>query len=604
MSASKLRSDVWEHFIKHERTAKCKHCAKEFSFCGGTSNLRDHLLRAHERIYQPNKDSEAKTNKGKIEAFVTKTTCSVTRENKITQLIADFVAQDTRPAAVVEGAGFKRLLNYLEPGYRVPSAVHVVTCLQKRYSQVKSIVQRKLEEVNYISLTSDIWTSLSTQSYISSTAHFITDNWELHSCVLQTLYFPESHTGELIADKLKEICVHFSLPLEKVVAVVHDLGSNMRASLRILNGESDWASVECAAHTLQLCVKEGLEIPNIANLLSASRKLVGHFRHSSKATAALDQRQRQMNMPGKRLVQDCPTRWNSSFYMLERLLELRWPVSAVISDENVTKKSDRALDLKSTQWSLAEDLLPSLQKIQTATAYFSEEENVSLSTVLPVVLGLAENLHVDTDDSLSVQDFKRTVKAAILRRWNTDQLSPLLFLATALDPRFKLIKQLDDSLKKNVTEMVISNVERVVGDVDCTMADLDVTIVDSVSSSQSSSSQDLPVTKKAKPSALDILLGPEEDIRGRSIDDEVDAYFHEKVCLRKTNILEWWKINEPRFPNLSQLAKAIIGIPATSTPSERLFSVAGNVVSKKRTCLNPENVDIILFLNKNLKFLQ
>jgi len=112
------------------------------------------------------------------------------------------------------------------------------------------------------------------------------------------------------------------------------------------------------------------------------------------------------------------------------------------------------------------------------------------------------------------------------------------------------------------------------------------------------------VTKKAKPSALDILLGPEEDIRGRSIDDEVDAYFHEKVCLRKTNILEWWKINEPRFPNLSQLAKAVIGIPATSTPSERLFSVAGNVVSKKRTCLNPENVDIILFLNKNLKFLQ
>ena len=147
------------------------------------------MLRAHERIYQPNKDSEANTNKakGKIEAFVTKTTCSVIRENKITQLIADFVAQDTRPAAVVEGAGFKKLLNYLEPGYKIPSAVHLVTCLQKRYSQVKSTVQRKLEEVNYISLTSDIWTSLSTQSYISSTAYFITDNWELHSCVLQTL---------------------------------------------------------------------------------------------------------------------------------------------------------------------------------------------------------------------------------------------------------------------------------------------------------------------------------------------------------------------------------------------------------------------------------
>jgi len=133
---------------------------------------------------------------------------------------------------VVEGAGFKRLLNYLEPCYKVPSTIHVVTCLQKRFSQVKNNVRSKLEEANYVSLTSDTWISLSMQSYISSTAHFITNNWELHSCVLWTFYFPESHTGELIADKLKEICVYFSLPLEKVVAVVHDLGCNMRASLR------------------------------------------------------------------------------------------------------------------------------------------------------------------------------------------------------------------------------------------------------------------------------------------------------------------------------------------------------------------------------------
>jgi len=57
-----------------------------------------------------------------------------------------------------------------------------------------------------------------------------------------------------------------------------------------------------------------------------------------------------------------------------------------------------------------------------------------------------------------------------------------------------------------------------------------ITIVDSVSSSQSSSSQGPPVAKKAKPSALDILLGSEEDIGRKSIDDEVEAYFHEKVC--------------------------------------------------------------------------
>ena len=124
-----------------------------------------------------------------------------------------------------------------------------------------------------------------------------------------------------------------------MVTVVHDQGSNMQAFLRILHDDSGWASVNCAAHTLQLCVNEGLQIRSIAALLASGRKLVGHFKHSSKATAALAQKQKQMNMPVKKLIQDCPMRWNSSFYMLERILEIRWPISAVLGDESITKKS-------------------------------------------------------------------------------------------------------------------------------------------------------------------------------------------------------------------------------------------------------------------------
>ena len=122
---------------------------------------------------------------------------------------------------------------------------------------------------------------------------------------------------------------------------MYDQDSNMQASLRILSDELEWANVNCAAHTLQLCVNEGLQIPSIAAHLPAGQKLVGHFKHSSKATAALDQKQKQMNMPVKKLIQDCSTRWNSSYYMLERMLEVRWPISAVLGDESITKKSDR-----------------------------------------------------------------------------------------------------------------------------------------------------------------------------------------------------------------------------------------------------------------------
>ena len=74
----------------------------------------------------------------------------------------------------------------------------------------------------------------------------------------------------------------------------------------------------------------------------------------------------------KKLVQECATRWNSTFCKLERLLEMRWPVPAVLSDEQITKRSDRSLDLRTEQWTLTEELVNVLS-LEVATTFFSYE---------------------------------------------------------------------------------------------------------------------------------------------------------------------------------------------------------------------------------------
>ena len=47
-------------------------------------------------------------------------------------------------------------------------------------------------------------------------------------------------------------------------------------------------------------------------------------------------------------------------------------------------------------------------------------------------------------------------------------------------------------------------------------------------------------------------------------------------------------------------AKKLLCIPATSTPSERLFSTAGYVINSKRACLDADNVNMLCFLAENL----
>jgi len=81
--------------------------------------------------------------------------------------------------------------------------------------------------------------------------------------------------------------------------------------------------------------------------------------------------------------------------------------------------------------------------------------------------------------------------------------------------------------------------------------------------------------------------------------DEVASYLALPKIHHDECPLMWWKTNKTRFPILSKLAKKYLAVPATSTPSERLFSEAGNVMTIKRTQLAPNMLENLVFCKKN-----
>jgi len=67
------------------------------------------------------------------------------------------------------------------------------------------------------------------------------------------------------------------------------------------------------------------------------------------------------------------------------------------------------------------------------------------------------------------------------------------------------------------------------------------------------------------------------------------------------NPIPFWKNHSAVLDPLTEVALKYACIPATSVPSERIFSKAGQIVSQRRNRLSPKNVDILIFLNKNLE---
>lgn len=78
---------------------------------------------------------------------------------------------------------------------------------------------------------------------------------------------------------------------------------------------------------------------------------------------------------------------------------------------------------------------------------------------------------------------------------------------------------------------------------------------------------------------------------------QVDYYLRDIAPSLDINPLDWWKLNGPRFPKVATLARHYLCIPGVSLPS--LSSEAGQTFATSRTRLSPEDVDMMIFVNRN-----
>jgi hypothetical protein len=333
------KSKVWLHFEINKfdsKLAKCNLCsptAEEIKRGNGTSNLWSHLELYHKdsfnkKIGKLEQQSQLiliqdkKTDKTSQDSIQNKATTlftsnKPTSKSKIDQLLAEMIIIDTQPYSIVEDNGFLALMNAAFPHYQVPCRNYFFSYIEKLFNEKIKVLTEKLKETEHVALTTDLWTSSQNEAIVTLTGHFVNKNGDLEDCVLETKSFGSArHTGENISIQLNSITDKFGIT-EKVLAVSHDNAANMVLAVE----KSEFDSIRCAAHTLQLSINDALADVKIQNLFFKCKQLVGHLKHSTLSLNRFKKLQQQNDLKQHKLIQEMCIRWNTSFYMIERIHE-------------------------------------------------------------------------------------------------------------------------------------------------------------------------------------------------------------------------------------------------------------------------------------------
>ncbi|XP_050062932.1 E3 SUMO-protein ligase ZBED1-like [Aphis gossypii] len=280
--------------------------------------------------------------------------------------------------------------------------------------------------------------------------------------------------------------------------------------------------------------------------------------------------------------------------MLERLVELKEPlIYAMFS------LKDGPVMLNAQEWEVIEDVIPILKPFEVMTTELSGENYPTLAIVIPLVRGL----HISLVSKQMRIYLGQLLKQKLLGNLNSrfklieeQNLKPEFSRATLLDPRFKKL-----AFQHTINA---ENAEKSITD------ELSLLISEHLNEENSNISETPEIQTISNNEAVDLWSFLDDKLNTErtqvtsvsSADNILKQYFSLPHSNRKSKPTDFWIKHKILLGELLNLALKYLVIPATSVPSERIFSKAGEIMSAKRNRTHPKNLDIVI--HASLHYLQ
>ncbi|KAE8221529.1 hypothetical protein CF326_g8538 [Tilletia indica] len=294
------------------------------------------------------------------------------------------------------------------------------------------------------------------------------------------------------------------------------------------------------------------------------------------------------------------TRWNSHWAMIKAALKIRDAIDAhcrAFIGSRATKFGSYLLS--DSQWRQLELLKPILALASAVTKSMERAEgtlcmvldhHASLRDEVDILLSKVE-LEEEELEEIIVEELKVFCDAMAkkLTKYRDLALSSRLTLAAALlhpQNRMKLFEAVYPDYQRAAEKALRSLLTELIGDPD-------------LSSASSSKKTPAKATVAVSPLSAararrDLKLdnNPEKTARTRK-PDEVALYLDIEFCPWRDSDespYKWWKDNEKVFPNVSKLARLVLGIPGSSSSVERVFSQAALFSTHRRARLSAKSI--------------
>ncbi|XP_058750244.1 zinc finger BED domain-containing protein RICESLEEPER 2-like [Vicia villosa] len=591
----KKTSPVWNDFDEVEieggvKKAVCRYCKYQFA-TGGLGSSTSHLKR-HSQICMQRKLHMTKEAKQTVIRFQPSNQGNpfmspgdrYTNE-KMREIVATAIMVHEHPFSVVEEEVWMWAFQYANSDFhKIGRKTAREDCL-RIYEEEKKILKALLRNIGKISITTDMWrSSHQVAEYMVITGHFIDSGWKLQKRVLSFVKIPAPRRGIDVADAIFKCLKSWGIE-NKIFSVSVDNASYNDSCLKSLKEDYPLSRmlvlggalfhVRCCAHVINLLVQDGLS--QIKDVIGKVRESVKYINHNDARLKAFCDVVEQKGLKDRKLILDCPTRWNSTYHMLSAALKFKIAFPSYKEREPHYKYAPSTED-----WENVEKVCQFLEVFNLATVVISGSEYPTSNLYLVEVWRVKQVIDNAAEDTNSfMREMAASMKLKFDKYWGECNL--LMAIASVLDPRskFHTVNICFPLIYK--AEVAQENIEKVKNSLEELYAEyVSLSLQESSSnevhtsginsSSSSTQSQSLDITGFDR-----IMSIVREKEAVPAVKSELQTYLDEGVYIPDGNnnsfcVLEWWRNNSLKYKILSKMAADILAVPI-STVASSLLSV-------------------------------